>query len=68
MERAHHARAQFHYSLDGDTWTALGDPVNVLPGRWVGSQLGLFAQSPAGTPAFTATRVGHADFDDFRVR
>jgi beta-xylosidase len=68
MERAHHARAQFHYSLDGDTWTALGDPVNVLPGRWVGSQLGLFAQSPAGTPAFTATRVGHADFVDFRVR
>ncbi|MBS7458507.1 glycoside hydrolase family 43 protein [Coralloluteibacterium stylophorae] len=68
MTRATHARARFSYSLDGREFVRLGDPVTVLPGRWVGAQLGLFAQSPSGTPAYTATRVGFADFDDFEVR
>ena len=68
MTRAVHARAQFSYSLDGRSFQPLGGPVEVTQGRWVGAQLGLFAQAPAGTPAFTATRVGHADFDDFQVR
>lgn len=67
MTRAVHAVARFEYSLDGRRFSSLGEAVVVTPGRWVGAQLGLFAQAPAGTPAFTATRVGHADFDDFRV-
>ncbi len=29
--------------------------------------LGLFAQAPGDTPAFSATRVGHADFERFEV-
>jgi beta-xylosidase len=67
MTRSVHAQATFHYSFDGKAYHRLGDPVLVKPGRWVGAQLGLFAQSPSGTPAYTATRVGHADFDFFRV-
>lgn len=43
---------------DGSWIIAIGEPVVVRPGRWVGAQPGLFAQSPAGTPAFAATRVG----------
>lgn len=68
MTRAIYARAQFSYSIDGKTYVPLGAAVTVKPGRWVGSQLGLFAQAPAGTPAFAATAVGHADFDDFSVK
>lgn len=68
MTRAVHAAARFEYSLDGQRFQSLGEDVVVSPGRWVGAQLGLFAQAPAGTPAFTATRVGYADFDGFQVR
>ncbi|MBD9370862.1 glycoside hydrolase 43 family protein [Xanthomonas sp. XNM01] len=68
MTRAVHAVARFSYSLDGRSFQPLGGEVVVTPGRWVGSQVGVFAQAPSGTPAFTATRVGHADFDDFTVR
>jgi len=45
----------------------LGAPFVSRPGRWVGAQIGLFAQAPAGTQAYAATTVGWADFDDFRV-
>lgn len=67
MTRAVHALARFQYSVDGKRFHDLGDSAVIPPGRWVGAQLGLFAQAPSGTPAYTATRVGHADFDDFRV-
>ncbi|WP_372017228.1 glycoside hydrolase family 43 protein [Pseudoxanthomonas sp. 10H] len=68
MTRAVQAVVRFGYSLDGRDFVPAGEELLVTQGRWVGAQLGLFAQAPAGTPAFTATRVGHADFDDFQVR
>jgi beta-xylosidase len=67
MLRSTHARVVFSYSLDGTKFTPLGDAMTSLPGRWVGAQIGLFAQAPSGTPANVATRVGWADFDDFVV-
>ncbi|MYN05888.1 family 43 glycosylhydrolase [Massilia sp. FT127W] len=66
MLRATHAKVTFSYSLDGATFHPLGPAFTTQPGRWVGTQVGLFAQAPSGTPSFTATRVGYADFDYFR--
>jgi len=67
MLRSVHARVSFSYSLDGRSFTPVGAPFVSRPGRWVGAQIGLFAQAPSGTPANVATSVGWADFDDFRV-
>ncbi|MGQ3048728.1 MAG: glycoside hydrolase family 43 protein [Niveispirillum sp.] len=67
MLRSTHARVQFSYSLDGVNFTAIGKPFQTLPGRWVGTQIGLFAQAAGGTPAFAATRVGYAEFGAFQV-
>lgn len=67
MLREMHAQVRFAYSLDGTTFTELGGPFMTRPGRWVGAQVGLFAQAANGTPAATATSLGHADFDWFRV-
>jgi beta-xylosidase len=66
MLRATHAKVSFSYSLDGATFHPLGPAFTTQPGRWVGTQVGLFAQAPSGTPSHTATRVGYADFDYFR--
>jgi beta-xylosidase len=66
MLRSTHAKMVFEYSLDGQNFTPLGDPFVTRPGRWVGAQIGLFAQAPSDTPAFSATTVGYADFDWFR--
>jgi beta-xylosidase len=66
MLRSTHAKVTFSYSLDGVTFLPLGPAFTTRPGRWVGTQLGLFAQAPGGTPSNTATRAGHADFDYFR--
>jgi len=65
MLRATQAKVVFSYSLDGKTFQPLGQPFVSAPGRWVGAQIGLFAQSPTGTPANVSTRQGHADFEDF---
>jgi beta-xylosidase len=67
MLREMHMRVQFSYSLDGQSFVPLGLPVETRPGRWVGTQIGLFAQAAYGTPAAVATTVGHADFDWFRI-
>jgi len=67
MLRSTHARVTFSYSLDGVTFTPLGEAMTSLPGRWVGTQIGLFAQSPTGTPSNVSTRIGWADFDSFAV-
>ncbi|MFD1787527.1 glycoside hydrolase 43 family protein [Sphingomonas floccifaciens] len=67
MLRSTHARATFAYSFDGRSFVPLGQPFESRPGRWVGAQLGIFAQAPSGTPAFAATSVGHADVDWFRL-
>jgi beta-xylosidase len=67
MLRSTHARVQLSYSLDGESFTTVGAPFVSRPGRWVGSQIGLFAQAPAGTPSNTSTRIGWTDFDGFWV-
>jgi beta-xylosidase len=67
MLRSTHTTLTFSYSLDGVTYQALGAPFVSRQGRWVGAQVGLFAQAPAGTPANTATRVGWTDVDGFWV-
>jgi beta-xylosidase len=67
MRRAMQARVTFSYSLDGQHFATLGDTFISRPGVWTGAQIGIFAQAPNGTPASTATTVGHADFDWFRV-
>ena len=67
MLRETHARVQFSYSIDGETFTPLGEVFESRPGRWTGAQIGLFAQAANGTPAAPATTVGHADFDWFRI-
>ena len=67
MHRAIRARVTFSYSLDGEHFIAFGDTFISRPGVWTGAQIGLFAQAPYGTPASTATTVGHADFDWFRI-
>ena len=61
-----HARVHFSYSTDNVTFIPVEPAFDVAPGRWVGAQIGLFAQSPSGTPAYTATRVGGADFASVR--
>jgi beta-xylosidase len=67
MLRSTHARMTFSYSLDGKEFSSLGPGMMALQGRWVGAQIGLFAQAASGTPAFVSTRVGHAEFEWFTV-
>ena len=67
MLRSTHARVSFSYSVDGTTFTAIGPGMTTQPGRWVGTQIGVFAQAASGTPSFVATRVGYAEFEHFTV-
>lgn len=67
MLRATHANVIFSYSLDGKEFTSIGQGMTTSPGRWVGTQIGIFSQAASGTRAFTATRVGYADFEDFKI-
>lgn len=66
-EREFHAKVRFSYSTDGATFTPFGEPFQSNVSRWVGAQIGLFASSPTGTPAYVATSVGFADYDSFVV-
>nr|WP_295107187.1 hypothetical protein [uncultured Caulobacter sp.] len=59
MLRSVQAKVVFSYSLDGVTFQPVGEPFVSKPGRWVGAQVGLFAQAPTG--------IGWADVDDFVV-
>ncbi|MBX3744916.1 MAG: hypothetical protein KF833_06355 [Verrucomicrobiae bacterium] len=55
-------RARFFYSLDGETWTAIGEELRMrytIP-HFMGYRFGLFNYA-------TRTRGGYADFDFFRV-
>ncbi|QCP10873.1 hypothetical protein FCL38_10880 [Pseudoduganella umbonata] len=66
MLHSTHAKVTFSYSLDGTTFQPFGPAFTTQPGRWVGTQVGLFAQAPGGTPSNTATRAGYGEFDYFR--
>lgn len=67
MLRSIQAKVTFSYSLDGVTYQLVGAPFVSKPGRWVGAQVGLFAQAPTGTPSNTSTRIGWADVEEFLV-
>lgn len=67
MRRSIQARVTFSYSLDGEHFIPFGDTFVSRPGAWTGAQIGLFAQAPNGTAASTATTVGYAEFDWFRI-
>lgn len=67
MLRSIQAKVTFSYSLDGVTYQPVGAPFVSKPGRWVGAQVGLFAQAPTGTPSNTSTRIGWADVEEFLV-
>ncbi len=43
------ARVAFSYSADGLRYTPLGAPFDATMGRWVGTQIGLFATGAAGS-------------------
>lgn len=58
---------RFSYSLDGAHYVELGPTFEARQGRWVGAQIGLFAQAPIGTAAAVATTVGYAQFDWWRI-
>lgn len=65
--RSIQAKVTFSYSLDGVTFQPVGAPFVSKPGRWVGAQVGVFAQAPTGTPSNSSTRIGWADVDEFVV-
>lgn len=60
-------KARFSYSLDGTRYEPIGPAFVGSAGRWTGAQIGLFATAPFGTQAATATTVGKACFDWFRI-
>lgn len=67
MLRNQNAAVQFSYSLDGVRFEFVGKGFIARQGQWVGAQIGLFAQAPSESPAYSAYRVGWADFSSFDV-
>jgi beta-xylosidase len=67
MLRNQNAAVQFSYSLDGMRFEPVGKGFVARQGQWVGAQMGLFAQAPSESPAYSAYRVGWADFSSFDV-
>ena len=55
------AVCNFSYSVDGKTYTPVGEPFNAKQGRWIGAKVGLFAARVG-----TTREYGYADFDWFR--
>ena len=55
-------KATFYYSTDGESWTAIGEPVRLRYDlrHFMGARFGLFNFA-------TRTAGGHADFDDYRL-
>jgi len=68
MLKTRNISVHFGYSLDGNTFVPVGAPFQAKPGKWVGGQVGLFAQAPSGSPSNTAVVTGWADFDWFRIQ
>jgi len=56
------AMCRFSYSLDGNTFTSVGEPFKAEVARWKGAKIGLFCTREA-----KLNNTGSADFDWFRV-
>ncbi|MCM3874095.1 MAG: glycoside hydrolase 43 family protein [Pyrinomonadaceae bacterium] len=55
------AICDFSYSVDGKTFSPLGEPFSARQGRWIGAKVGIFAVGSGN-----ASEMGYADFDWFR--
>jgi beta-xylosidase len=55
----------FQFSLDGQTFTPLGDDVKLYFSWWKGARIGLFSYN---TTSQTNATLGYADFDWFHVK
>jgi beta-xylosidase len=51
----------FSYSIDGKTFTSIGEPFKVREGRWIGAKIGFFFNRPA-----KFNDAGSVDIDWFR--
>jgi beta-xylosidase len=56
------AVSQFSYSMDGISFTPVGESFTARQGRWIGAKIGIFAVGPR-----RSGETGYADFDWFRV-
>ena len=56
------ALCNFSYSVDGKTFSPLGESFSARQGRWIGAKVGIFAIGSGD-----ASEMGYADFDWFRV-
>jgi hypothetical protein len=56
------AICNFSYSLDGKSFTKIGQPFKAREGRWIGAKIGFFFNRPA-----KFNDAGSADIDWFRV-
>jgi hypothetical protein len=60
---AQSAVCRFSFSVDGVTFSAIGEPFTARPGRWIGAKVGIFAVG-----AGAEREMGYTDFDWFRVQ
>jgi beta-xylosidase len=56
------AVCNFSYSVDGKTFTPIGESFSARQGRWIGAKVGIFAVGSR-----EAIEMGYGDFDWFRV-
>ncbi|HEY4062768.1 MAG TPA: family 43 glycosylhydrolase [Puia sp.] len=60
--RSPDAQCRFAYSLDGNTYTLVGEPFYAKPDKWIGAKVGVFCLSLSD-----ARNGGYADVDWFRI-
>jgi beta-xylosidase len=58
----HNGMSTFSYSVDGNRFMPIGQSFRARQGRWIGAKLGIFAVGSG-----TASEMGYADFDWFRI-
>jgi beta-xylosidase len=56
------ALSRFSYSVDGKSFTPVGESFKARQGKWIGAKIGIFALGSGN-----ASEMGYADFDWFRV-
>jgi beta-xylosidase len=56
------ADCQFSYSIDGESYTTIGNSFKAREGKWIGAKLGFFALSNS-----MVNDAGSADIDWFRI-
>jgi hypothetical protein len=52
----------FSYSVDGTSFSSVGQPFRARQGKWIGAKVGIFAVREGKT-----RETGYADFDWFRI-